>query len=99
MDTYAMGNTIYALLTGLWPFYQYGPDDSKIIQKKLIDNSEKPFVDPRYRTRSFIEAELVKIMEQCWEWDLVNRLPIFDVVRQLQELKAEAKAKGRLLTS
>ena len=30
MDTYSMGNNIYILLTGLWPFYQYDPDVSLI---------------------------------------------------------------------
>jgi hypothetical protein len=29
MDTYSMGNNIYTLLTGLWPFYQYDPDVSQ----------------------------------------------------------------------
>jgi len=87
MDTYSMGNNIYALLTGLQPFYQYDPNDTGYIQNLLIGNEEKPYVDPRYRTRSEVEAGLVRIMEQCWEWDLDKRIPIFDVVRQLRELR------------
>jgi hypothetical protein len=82
-----MGNNIYILLVGLWPFYQYDPEDSHTIQHKLIEDTERPYVDPRYRNRSVIEAGLIPIMEQCWEWDLDKRLPIFDVVRQLYELR------------
>jgi hypothetical protein len=111
MDTYAMANTIYVLLTGssffgrecglpfsyatstnlyssgLWPFYQYDPDDSKFVQDLLIANKEKPFVDPRYRTRSRIEAGLVKIMEHFWEWDLEKRGSIFEMIDQLYKLR------------
>jgi hypothetical protein len=82
-----MGNNIYILLVGLWPFYQYDPDDSHAIQKKLIDNTERPYVDPRYRNRSEIEGGLVKIMEKCWEWDMDKRVAIFEVVRELHELR------------
>jgi hypothetical protein len=88
-----MGNNIYILLVGLWPFYQYDPDDEEIVHEKLINNTERPFVDPRYRNRSVIEAGLVDVMEQCWEWDLDTRLPIFDVVKQLYELRDRVRGK------
>lgn len=95
-----MGNNIYILLVGLWPFYQYNPDDSRTVQKKLIDNSEKPYVDPRYRNRSDIEAGLVRIMEVCWEWDLEKRAPIFEIVRQLYELRDRVRGqKSKALAS
>jgi serine/threonine protein kinase len=86
MDTYSMGNNIYSLLTGLWPFYNFPEDDEEVVQNLLIDQKIRPLVDPRYRTRSFIESKLVAIMEECWEWEPERRISIFDVVRQLREL-------------
>lgn len=92
MDTYAMGNNIYSMLVGLFPFYQHIPNERhSFIQKLLINNSEKPYVDPRYRTRSKIEAGLITIMEQCWEWDLDKRISIFEVVRQLYALRDQVR--------
>jgi serine/threonine protein kinase len=87
MDTYSMGNNIYSLLTGLWPFYNFSEDDDKQVQDLLINQKIRPLVDPRYRTRSFIESKLVAIMDECWEWEPERRISIFEVVRKLRELK------------
>lgn len=51
---------------------------------------KKAFVDPRYRKRSFIEGKLVDVMEQCWAYKPEDRIDIFEVVRQLEDAKAEA---------
>lgn len=77
-----------SLLTGLYPFYQHVDLTAHEIQAKIVDNKETPYVDPRYRTRSAIEAGLVKIMEQCWIWDPDKRIEIYEAVRQLRVLKA-----------
>ncbi len=78
----------------MWPFYQYDPDDEASVQTVLIDNTEKPYVDPRYRTRSLIEGELVNIMEEAWEWDLELRVSIFHVLQRLYRLRDVARAAG-----
>ena len=57
------------------------------MQDLLIGNKEKPYVDPRYRNRSVIEAGLVKAMEKAWEWDLDKRESIFDMLQQLYALR------------
>jgi serine/threonine protein kinase len=86
VDVWPMANNIYCLLTGLWPYYQYGNwQDRKVIRR--IRHCETPFVDDRYRNRSFIEGGLVRIMEQAWECDYKKRLSIFDVVQELRKLK------------
>ena len=93
---YAMGNTLYCLLTGLWPFYEFDPDnDESKIQNLLIDNLQRPFVDDRYRHRCRVEAGMVQIMEDCWEWDPAQRLSIFDVVQQLYQLRDTTIMKER----
>jgi len=95
MDTYSMGNNIYVLLTGLWPFYNFPKDDESIVQHLITDHKVRPLVDPRYRSRSYTEGKLVNIMEQCWEWEMDRRTSIFDVVRQLRELKETASSSSQ----
>jgi serine/threonine protein kinase len=93
VDVWPMGNNIYSLLTGLWPYYEFGSkQDRNVIQR--IRQCETPTVDSRYRNRSFIEGGLVRIMEQTWECDYKKRLSIFGVVQQLYELQEQAKRKG-----
>lgn len=55
-----------------------------------------PFVDPRYRTRSYLEGKLVEIMEQCLEYKRRNRSNIFEVVEFLRNVKFEAQKNGEL---
>merc|ERR1740117_2246057 len=52
IDVYTFGNNIYSLLTGLWVFYD--TDDDSVVQKKVI-NGTRAYIDPRWRTRSYIE--------------------------------------------
>ena len=60
------------------------------LQKKLTDG-QLPYVDPRYRNRSYAEGRLVDIMEQCWKYDPDKRIDIFSVVKLLREAVAENK--------
>jgi serine/threonine protein kinase len=88
IDTFSMGNNIYCLLTGLWPFYEWSSYSA--IQEKLLQK-ERTYVDPRWRTKSFAEYKLVEIMEQTWEHDPEKRISIFEVVRFLREAMEENK--------
>ena len=87
MDTYSMGNNIYVLLTGLWPFYQVG--NRRKTQGEIADRKvqAKPYVDARLRNRSSIESGLIAVMEQLWEYDPNRRISIFEAVRQLREIR------------
>ena len=71
---------MYALLTGLWPFYDVN-DDTEVQNK--IKRGELPFIDERYRTGSYGERKLVEIMERCWVYDSSLRADIFEVVTSL----------------
>jgi hypothetical protein len=67
-------------------------------QKKVI-GGKTSFIDPRYRERSFIERNLVEIMEKCWVYEPEDRIDIFEVIRLLREVvaeneKLEKQAKG-----
>ena len=86
IDTFSFGNNIYAMITGLWNFYD--TDDDGVVQKKLI-NGKLPFVDSRYRERSFAEKKLIELMEKCWIYDPSERISIFGAVEFLRQAVKE----------
>jgi hypothetical protein len=84
VDTWALGHGIFGLLTGLFPFYR---TVSHSTIRKMVAEGHKPFVDPRYRTRSMVEGRLVEIMEQCWEFYSSDRPTTFAAVEHIAETK------------
>jgi len=90
IDVYTFGNNIYALLTGLWVFYDI--DDDSVVQKKVI-NGTRAYVDSRWKKRSYIESELVDVMEKCWVHDPKERIDIFQVVHLLRKIVKENEAR------
>jgi hypothetical protein len=97
VDTYAFGNNIYTLLTGLWPFYdeEYKNVSHDKIQDDIIAG-KRPFVDDRYRKRSYIEEQLINIMVQCWHEKRNERPLMSSVVASLKNIKRAAAEKGEL---
>lgn len=87
VDTYTVGHALYSVLTGLYSYYQYWNLSDHAIQNKVTEEQEKPFIDPRYRTRSYIESKLVEIIELCWEFDPFKRISIFEMVQRLRDVK------------
>jgi hypothetical protein len=59
-----MGNNIYVLLTGLWPYYSEPEFDERAVARK-IKFGIRPYLDERYRHRSFVERSLVEIMKSA----------------------------------
>ena len=53
----------------------------------MLVDGKKPYIDPRYRTRSYIEGKLIEIMERCWK-ERTKRADMFEVVRFLREVKS-----------
>lgn len=64
----------------------------------MIKNGKRPYVDQRYRTHSYIESNLVRIMEKCWA-PKDDRISIFEVVGMLRSVKVVAATKGLLQAS
>jgi serine/threonine protein kinase len=83
IDVYALGNNLYTLLTGLWPFYEDKPYG--VVQKK-IHAKQRPFIDDRYRQGHFIEQRFIHLMEQCWEHRAEDRPSVFQVLAALRRL-------------
>ena len=95
IDVWSMGNNLYALLTGLWVYYEI--DDDKAIHKKAIDG-ELSYIDPRYETNSFAEGKIVEILKRCWVYDVKYRADIFEVVEFLEAAVEENKQREQSLS-
>jgi hypothetical protein len=83
-DVWSFGAILFNLLTGLWSYYDYANEDQ--IQQSSIAGV-KPYLDPRYQTRSFIEGRIVEIMNGCLQAKPSDRASIFEVVQHLRETK------------
>ena len=77
IDIYSIGNAVYSLLTGLWPFYD--TRDQAEFNLKIV-RGDKPYIHPRFKTRSKIEGILVELIERCWEHNPDDRATIFEVI-------------------
>ena len=85
IDIWSFGNNIYALLTGLWVFYDKTDKD---MQKKVLEG-ETAYLDPRYRDRNYIQDKLIEMMERCWAFSPDDRPDAFEIVRFLRDVKKE----------
>ena len=67
---------------------KYDQEDDDVIQKKLI-HGDLPYVDPRYKERSFAEEKLIELMERCWIYNPDERISIFEAVTFLRDAVEE----------
>jgi hypothetical protein len=51
----------------------------------MVKNRKLPYIDPRYKERSFAEAKLIEIMKQCWTYERRNRIDVFTLVDLLRD--------------
>jgi len=84
-DLWPVGNLIFSLLTGMFPYYEIGSEHENRIEMATMEGS--PFLHPDYRTRSFIEKRLTEIMDQCHVLEPAERADIFTVLEHLKETK------------
>ena len=70
-----------------------------LLQTSIIEGGARPYVDARYRTRSYIEGRLVEIMERCWAQESEGRPSMFEVVSFLRDVKRNATRVGVLESS
>lgn len=92
VDVYSMGNNLYTLMTGFWPFYEehsYSP----VIRK--VKKRERPYIDDRWKTHSNVEAKFVELMGQMWEHKPEDRPDIFAVLQVLLNVKKLEEAKPK----
>ncbi|GAX29629.1 hypothetical protein FisN_3Lh121 [Fistulifera solaris] len=93
IDVWSLGSNLYAMLTGLNPFYEI--ESGKAVKQKIKEGKIPP-IDPRYRKRSFGEQKLVEAIEHCWVADRNKRSNIYDVVKILREAATNPTGKATL---
>jgi serine/threonine protein kinase len=82
IDVWSLGSIMFVLLTGLVPFYYLNEDAFRSKIKKGEVPSLRSFY--KHKEQSFEEAELTRIMNQCWKYDARDRISIFEVVSELE---------------
>jgi len=81
-DTVKFGKILFTLLTGIEPYYEKASNEEA---RAAAAAGKLPYLDPRYRTRSFIEGRLVDAIEMCLRCGRTERASIFSVVEHLRE--------------
>ena len=72
----------YSLLTGLHPLHDFC--DEVHVGEHVADG-RRPFIDERWLEESFAEAELVRIIRNCWRQHPENRPSAGELVLTLRE--------------
>ena len=75
---------------------QYDTEDDDVVHTQLI-NGKLPYLDPRYKERSYAEKKLVELMEKCWLYDPDERISIFDAVEFLRQAVKDNAVKSGLV--
>mmetsp|Transcript_32250 Transcript_32250/g.94946 ORF Transcript_32250/g.94946 Transcript_32250/m.94946 type:complete len:622 (-) Transcript_32250:116-1981(-) len=89
IDIFALGNSFYGLLTGLWPHYF---DNSEAAQLKVM-KGKMPYIDKRWKDNSFAEGQLVRAIEMCLHLDPDDRSDIFAIVNFLRDAVDENRRR------
>lgn len=92
VDMWKFGSLIFAVLTGLTPYYS--EEQNHRDSWNPYDAGVLPTFDPRYATRSFIESRLVELMRKCHQFRPADRATIFEVVAHLRETQRLHKKKA-----
>lgn len=87
IDVFSYGNNLFTLLTGLMPFYNDARNVKEI--QARVKAGTKPYIDPRWKARSFAERTIVELIEKCYEYDPDKRISIFEVVSILRQAYKE----------
>jgi serine/threonine protein kinase len=88
IDVYSLGNNMYALLTGVSVFYE--ESDISEVQRR-VKAGETPYVDHRWRERSYAERKMIEIMERMWTYNADERIDIFEAVILLRDAWDETR--------
>jgi len=82
IDIFSLGNNLYAILTGLYPFYELKVSTMDV-QAKVIAG-DHPYIDPRWRNHSFAEGKIVELIDRCQKYKADDRIDSAEAVTFLR---------------
>jgi serine/threonine protein kinase len=86
VDIWPVGNLIFTLLTGLWPYYHI-PRKQRPALQQLQLKGIAPYISPKFQHHSYIERQMVSIMNSTFIRQPHLRPTIFDIVKRLKDVK------------
>ncbi len=76
IDVYSLGNVIFSILTGLYPFDDLEMEDA---QKKVMNGETPPIPVEYLKSNHPIDKALVQAMKMCWVYNWQDRANASDV--------------------
>lgn len=86
IDVWSLGNNMYSVLTGYYPFFNV-ESDKKI--QKLVKDGETAVIDPRFVESSFAENKLIEVIQRCFVYDPDMRADINEIWQMLKDAIGE----------
>lgn len=86
IDVWSLGNNMYSVLTGYYPFFNV-ESDKKI--QKLVKEGQTAVIDPRFVESSFAESKLIEVIQRCFVYDPDFRADINEIWQMLKDAIAE----------
>jgi serine/threonine protein kinase len=82
IDVFSLGNNLFSILTGLSPFYSASGFQEV---QRLVAQGMKPYLDPRWKERSFAERTIVELIHRCHAYDPKDRIDVGAAVKFLRD--------------
>jgi serine/threonine protein kinase len=88
IDIWSYGNNLYAVLTGLNPFYDLLHTNEV---RKAVKDGKTAYIDPRWSNHSYPEKMIAEVIPKCWEYKPEDRMTIFELVTYFRDAMKEYK--------
>eukprot|EP00934_Nitzschia_sp_Nitz4_P006040 Nitzschia sp. Nitz4//scaffold226_size53432//14630//16120//NITZ4_006695-RA/size53432-processed-gene-0.16-mRNA-1//1//CDS//3329542733//6030//frame0 len=83
MDIYGYGSSLYTIMTGSYPYWQYERDD----RNKRIQTGKAVPMEPYWRQKNTLDYHLSNLVWDCLEHNFANRPNIFQVIKRLKDMR------------
>lgn len=89
VDVYSLGNTLYSIVTGIFPFDDI--EDDEKAAKLVMDDERPPLTNSYLESEHPIDRAMMKAMDMCFEYDWRKRAKASEVRDYLKSVKNDLK--------